>query len=126
MKFIVIFTSVPVFIVIWELRKVIKTVIDKKPFVDENVKRFRVMGGSFLVFDLFLLIYNIIYSKIVLTSGHIKKDDYLILIIYKLIPGPTSQVAFLISYFLVGCALLIISSIFKQAVIIKNENDITI
>lgn len=121
-----IFTSIPVFVVISELRKVIRTVIDKKPFTDKNVKRFRIMGYSMLIFDLFLFIYIMIYTKITLSFGHINKGDYFFIIIFKLIPSPVSQVAYLISYFLVGCVLIIVSSIFKQAIMIKNENDLTV
>ena len=84
-----------------ELRKMFKTLVNKDPFVVENVKSLRRMGLAMLV-----VIIAFIYKVIVLNS----LTTMLICLI-----------AIIITVF-----CFVLADIFNQAVIYKHDNDLTI
>jgi lysylphosphatidylglycerol synthetase-like protein (DUF2156 family) len=103
-----------VLIIIFDLRKIMQTLILKKPFVDENVKRFRLIGYSVFIIGAFNFIYDIIKYK--------SQSFYLLHVEES---GISSRVGILI-YIILGCFSLILAEIFKMAKNIEEENNLTI
>lgn len=88
-------------IIVFQLRKMIKTVIQKNCFVDNNTKSLRIMGKvSFLIVILFAV-------KCVL------------------LPTPATFIIVL-TFFIAGLFSHVLSLVFAEAVSYKEENDLTI
>jgi len=119
-------SSVSIFVVIYQLKKVIKSVQNKKPFTFENVKRFNIMAFSMLTFDALYLIYVVVNRIYVFTQNHIDIKIRVYMLLTELIPGTGSQITYLLIYFVLGCFFIIVGNIFKQAIDIKNENELTV
>ena len=87
--------------IIWQLRKIFKTVLRKNCFVEENTKSLKVMG--FLAFGLAVVMGGRLFFII------------------------TPATLIIILVFLVGGLFsLVLSQVFHEAVNYKNENDLTI
>lgn len=88
-------------VIVFQLRKMIRTVIQKNCFVDNNTKSLRVMGKvSFLIVILFVV-------KCVL------------------LPTPATFIIVL-TFFIAGLFSHVLSLVFAEAVSYKEENDLTI
>ncbi len=88
-------------VIVFQLRKMIRTVIQKNCFVDNNTKSLRVMGKvSFLIVLLFVV-------KCVL------------------LPTPATFIIVL-TFFIAGLFSHVLSLVFAEAVNYKEENDLTI
>ena len=88
-------------VIVFQLRKMIRTVIQKNCFVDNNTKSLRVMGKvSFLIVLLFVV-------KCVL------------------LPTPATFIIVL-TFFIAGLFSHVLSLVFAEAVSYKEENDLTI
>lgn len=88
-------------IIVFQLRKMIRTVIQKNCFVDNNTKSLRIMGKvSFLIVILFAV-------KCVL------------------LPTPATFIIVL-TFFIAGLFSHVLSLVFAEAVNYKEENDLTI
>jgi len=100
--------------IIYQLRKILKSLTLKEPFTRENVKSFRIIGISIIFIGLFDLIYNT--SKYGINGFYILHLDE---------QGISSRCGVLIFIFL-GILALILGEIFKSAIEIKEENNLTI
>lgn len=101
-------------VIIYQLRKVFKSLTLKEPFTRENVKSFRIIGISIIFIGLFDLIYNT--SKYGINGFYILHLDE---------QGISSRCGVLIFLFL-GIMALVLGEIFKSAIQIKEENNLTI
>lgn len=103
-----------VLVIIYQLRKILKTVIDGCPFVLENVHRFRKISFSTLGLGVYILVHNIFERGFgVLTFLETSKD------------GMYSNIGVWIP-FVLAIFSLIIAEIFKQAHEIYEDNKLTI
>lgn len=103
-----------VLVIIYQLRKILKTVIDGCPFVLENVHRFRKISFSTLGLGVYILVHNIFERGVgVLTFLETSKD------------GMYSNIGVWIP-FVLAIFSLIIAEIFKQAHEIYEDNKLTI
>lgn len=102
------------FLILFDLRKVVKTLINKNPFTNENVYRLKKISVQCFIISI-CYVLSIIYNS----SG----DTYRFIYIDKL--GIHTETEPLI-FFLAGVFLLILSAVFKQALEYKEENDYTI
>lgn len=103
LPFTIIFMLAGVFalIIIWELKNMFRTVMKEDPFVRENVKSLKRMGGCSFIISIFMAI--------------------------RLIFVVTPAAMVLVVVFLVaGLFSLVLSQVFDQAVTYKLENDLTI
>ncbi|HJA65662.1 hypothetical protein B5F07_15540 [Lachnoclostridium sp. An169] len=88
-------------LIVYELRKVMKTVVKKDCFVDNNIKSLKIMGRvSFCICVLFLI-----------------KIFFL--------PTPATFIIVL-TFFIAGLFSHVLSLVFAEAVRFKEENDLTI
>lgn len=88
-------------VIVWQLRKMISTVIDRNCFVDSNTKSLRMMGRvAFVIAVLFLI-------KIFI------------------LPTPATFIIIL-TFFIAGLFSHVLSLVFSEAVRYKEENDLTI
>jgi amino acid transporter len=95
---------------IYYLRKIVNTVIEKSPFLLENVKRFRRIGYLIFLLGLVDVISN--FNK---SEGSL------------LIGTPYGNIhTSVLLYFIIGGMAFILSEVFQLAVEIKKENDLTI
>ncbi len=101
-------------IIIYQLRKIFKSLTLKEPFTMENVKSFRIIGISIIFIGLFDLIYNV--SNYGINGFYILHLDE---------QGISSRCGVVIFLFL-GIMALVLGEIFKSAMEIKEENNLTI
>lgn len=95
------FTGVFALSLVYEMRKVFKNINQKNPFIIENVKSFKNMSiASFIISIAYVI--KVIFFPSILT------------IIMTMV------------FIIAGLFLLILSEVFHQAVIVKEENDLTI
>lgn len=88
-------------VIVWQLKKMISTVIDRNCFVDSNTKSLRMMGRvAFVIAVLFLI-------KIFI------------------LPTPATFIIIL-TFFIAGLFSHVLSLVFSEAVRYKEENDLTI
>lgn len=88
-------------VIVWQLRKMISTVIDRNCFVDSNTKSLRVMGKAAFVITVLFLIKMFI------------------------LPTPATFIIIL-TFFIAGIFSYVLSFVFSEAVRYKEENDLTI
>lgn len=87
--------------IVWQLRKMMKTVIDQNCFIDENVKSLKMMGAaSFVITALFLL-----------------KLLFLI---------TAATFVIIITFFIAGLFSNVLACVFREAIRYKEENELTI
>ncbi|MCT4563633.1 MAG: DUF2975 domain-containing protein [Maledivibacter sp.] len=106
--------SISLIFIVYNLRKIVKSLVNINPFVRENVKILRHISiECFIITVCYLLnlIMNPIYG-----------DFQLIYIDSR---GIHTDMEFFI-FFFAGCFILILSKVFQQAVETKEENDFTI
>lgn len=102
------------FVMIYQLKVMVKTLINSNPFVWENVRALnKIYICSFIVAGCYLVNYLF----------NIKKASFILLYVDK--TGIHTEVAPII-FLLAGFFILILSKVFKDAVIYKEENDLTI
>jgi hypothetical protein len=101
-------------LIVYELRKIFKSLTVKEPFIMENVRRFRVIGISIIFIGIFDFIYNI--NKYGINGFYILHMDA---------QGVFSRCGVLIYVFL-GIMALVLAEIFKSAIEMKEENNLTI
>lgn len=95
------FTGVFALSLVYEMRKVFKNINKRNPFIIENVKSFKHMSvASFIISVAYIV--KVIFFPSILT------------IIMTMV------------FIIAGFFLLILSEVFYQAVIVKEENDLTI
>lgn len=88
-------------IIVWQLKKMITTVLNRNCFVDNNTKSLKVMGkSSFVIAVLFLIKVFIL-------------------------PTPATFIIIL-TFFIAGIFSYVLSLVFFEAVRYKEENDLTI
>lgn len=88
-------------IIVWQLRKMISTVIGRNCFVEDNSKSLKVMGRvAFVIAVLFLIKMFIL-------------------------PTPATLIIIL-TFFIAGLFSHVLSLVFSEAVYYKEENDLTI
>lgn len=88
-------------LIVYQLRKMMKTVIDRDCFVDGNVKSLKLMGEiSFIIAVLFIIKSFIL-------------------------PTPATFIIVL-TFFIAGLFSLVLSCVFSEAIRYKEENDLTI
>lgn len=102
------------YVILFNLRKIVISLISSDPFVYENVKRIR----------------NISKACFVVAAGYVLNffinDQYLdFKLAYIDNKGIHTDLEFLI-FFFAGCFILILSEVFKRAVQVKEENDYTV
>jgi len=90
------------------------------------LKRFNIMGFSMLTFDVLYLIYLVVYRIYIFTLNYMEFKYKAYMLLTDLIPGIGSELTHLLIYFVIGCFFIIVGSIFKQAIVFKNENDLTV
>ncbi|CCQ98053.1 conserved membrane hypothetical protein [[Clostridium] ultunense Esp] len=96
--------------VLYSLKKIILTIEDKKPFDCKNIKRFNNIAKSIFLFGLIQSISKLPSQKGFLLIG---------------IPNFNIHADILI-YIILGCLALVLGQVFKLAIEIKDENDLTI
>jgi hypothetical protein len=103
LPFCIIFMTAGVFaiIIIWNLRKMFRTVIDGNPFVRENVTSLKRMGICAFLITLCMIVRLIF------------------------VVTPAALVLVLV-FVIAGLFSLVLSQVFDQAVTYKQENDLTI
>jgi len=84
------------------------------------------MGFSMLTFDVLYLIYLVVYRIYIFTLNYMEFKYKAYMLLTDLIPGIGSELTHLLIYFVIGCFFIIVGSIFKQAIVFKNENDLTV
>jgi len=104
-----------VLFIIYQLRKVLDTLIDEKPFSLINVRRFRYIGYSILLIGVLVFI-NDLYFKGLLATLTIYDDGG---------PGIYTNIDVYIP-FVLGIFSLILSEIFRIAYKIYEDNKLTI
>ncbi|TCK92792.1 DUF2975 family protein [Natranaerovirga hydrolytica] len=100
---------------ITELRKILKRVLDKKPFVRSNVTSFKRIGFSSFGIAALILIRLIIDIK-----GSDPFDMFF------LNASAMNYKGGFLMFLIFGCLALVLSEIFRLAVEIKEENDLTV
>lgn len=106
--------GISVILILFNLRKVVSSLINVTPFVKDNVlclKRISLL--SFII--------SICYAINFIINGQYKNFN----IAYIDSSGIHTDIEFLI-FFFAGCFILILSEVFKQAVEVKEENEFTI
>lgn len=96
--------------ILYSLKEIILTIEDKKPFDYKNVKRFNHIAKSIFLFGLIQSI-----NKLPSQKG------------FLLIGMPNFNIhADILIYIILGCLALVLGEVFKLAIEIKDENDLTI
>lgn len=108
-----IITLICITIITFELREIIRAFMDKEVFVLKNVLRLRRVGFSTIIVGAFIFINNII------------KYGTGVFILLNIENGITSRIDTVLGIF-IGIIILVFSEIFKEAVKIKEENDLMI
>lgn len=98
---LVIVTGVFSLVIVFNLIKILKTVQNKKPFVRDNVKSLRKIAYSALAIAIFYSIKVFILNSVL---------TYVIILIF----------------FMGAMFCIVLSEVFEQACIFKEENDLTI
>lgn len=114
--FMLIFSVISYFLfiaIVHELVKINDTVLHKKPFVMDNIKRLKKIAVY-----LFTISAYIFVRDLVTLNGHL-------LAFFFNKGGLITDSEFLI-FVLLGVFVLILANIFKSAIDLKNENDLTI
>lgn len=104
------------FIIIKYLKDILNTILNGDPFVDENILSFNKIGYLILLLGLIDAITNYPVPNITGIDFHI---DF-ILTSY----GSLKPIFFL--YLILGCLAFILGDVFKIAIDIKNDNNLTI
>jgi len=106
--------SISLFTIIFYLRKIVISLINVTPFINENVKSLkRISICSFTISATYVINFFV---------NNTFKDFNLIVIDKK---GVQTDVEFLV-FFFAGCFILILSKVFKQAIEYKEDNDFTV
>ncbi|ABS32636.1 DUF2975 domain-containing protein [Clostridium botulinum] len=111
-----LFTTGVYIVVAWNLLKIVFS-IDSTPFSLKNVKNFKIIGYLMLFLSLIDAIESIV---------NFKKSDDLVALGIILDKGIVGIRPSCILYLVLGIMALVLAEIFKKAVKIKNENDLTI
>lgn len=106
--------SISLILVVYNLRKIIKSLVDFNPFVMDNVKALKNISIQCFVIAIAYFVNFFIGRKYI--------DFQLIYIDGK---GIHTDMEFFI-FFFSGCFILVLSKVFQQAVRVKEENDFTI
>ncbi|MGH4118499.1 DUF2975 domain-containing protein [Clostridium sp.] len=106
--------STSIILILFNLRKIVNSLIKVTPFIKDNVLCLK--NISLLCF-----IIAICYTLNFFINGQYKNFN----IAYIDSSGIHTDIEFLI-FFFVGCFILILSQVFKQAVEVKEENEFTI
>lgn len=114
MSVLFIFSLIAITLVIYELRCIVQSVIEKKPFILKNVKRFNSISVSILVVAIFTLINNII--KYGYDCFYILHSD---------VNGVSSRPGILVMLLLAAISF-VLGEVFKHAINIEEENRLTI
>ncbi|WP_373898612.1 DUF2975 domain-containing protein [Haloimpatiens sp. FM7315] len=112
--FMFILGSIALMLVIINLRRIMKSVVDSNPFIKQNVKSLKTISIScFIIANCYLINFfmNIKYGK------------YNFIFIDK--SGIHTDMEFLI-FFFAGSFILVLYKVFEKAVEVKEENDFTI
>ena len=88
-------------LIVWRLKKLITTVLERNCFVDSNTKSLKVMGKSAFVIAVLFIIKVFI------------------------LPTPATYIIIL-TFFIAGLFSHVLSMVFSEAVRYKEENDLTI
>lgn len=96
--------------ILYSLKKIILTIEDKKPFDYKNVKRFNHISKSIFLFGLIQSINKLPSQKGFLLVGISNFNIH----------------ADILIYIILGCLALVLGEVFKLAIEIKDENDLTI
>ena len=88
-------------LIVWRLKKMITTVLERNCFVDSNTKSLKVMGKSAFVIAVLFIIKVFI------------------------LPTPATYIIIL-TFFIAGLFSHVLSMVFSEAVRYKEENDLTI
>lgn len=104
----------PILVIIYELRKVLQTFKVLTPFIPENVTRFRIIGIYAFIKGILDLVYNLITYNI--------HGFY----IFRLEENGMSSRMGILLYICLGLFALILSEIFKLAVDLKQEKDLSL
>lgn len=106
--------STSLILIVYNLRKIINSLIKVNPFIIENVKSLRNISiESFIISVCYLLNYFM----------NPKYGEFELIYIDSM--GVHTDMEFLI-FFFAGCFILVLSKVFHQAVEVKEENDFTI
>ncbi|WP_350342844.1 DUF2975 domain-containing protein [Proteinivorax tanatarense] len=103
--------------IIWELRKIIKTVVEKEPFTDSNIRGFNTIGMLTIAMAILTFCRDIFYVII----GYPKLD----ILLYFSNEGFQTRMGFFM-FLIFGCMAFVLSEIFSYAKKIKEENDLTV
>lgn len=102
------------FLIVFDLKKILKTIIKSNPFVLSNVKSlYKISVECFIITGCYLA--NILFNF----KNHIYKFIY---VDSNFIHTDTEPIIF----FLAGIFILILAAVFKEAIKYKEENDYTI
>lgn len=102
------------FIVVIQLRKIVKTLVFKDPFTLDNVKSLKYIANScFTIAGCYIINFLI----------NLDKQSFIIIDIDKKGIHTDGEVFI---FLLAGCFIGILSKVFKQAVKYKEDNDLTI
>lgn len=108
-----IITFICIIIITFELMEIMKAFIDREVFILKNVLRLRKVGFSTIIVGVFIFINNILkYGPCAFTFLDLEN-------------GITSRIDTVLGIF-IGIIILVFSEIFKEAVKIKEENDLMI
>ncbi|WP_035294423.1 DUF2975 domain-containing protein [Clostridium sp. KNHs214] len=100
--------------ILYNLRKIMDSVIKVDPFVRQNVKSLTIISiSSFIIAFCYLINFFM----------NIKYGNYHFIFIDK--AGIHTDMEFLI-FFFAGCFILVLAKVFQKAVEVKEENDLTI
>lgn len=100
--------------ILYNLRKIMDSVIKVEPFVRQNVKSLTIISiSSFIIAFCYLINFCI----------NVKYGSYHFIFIDK--AGIHTDMEFLI-FFFAGCFILVLAKVFQKAVEVKEENDLTI
>jgi hypothetical protein len=100
--------------IMYNLRKIITSLIKVTPFIKENIKSLKDIA-------MYCFIITACYVINFFVNGQYKNFIFVEIDKY----GVHTDIEFLI-FFFAGCFIMILSEVFKQAVEVKEENDFTI
>ncbi|WP_138206759.1 DUF2975 domain-containing protein [Haloimpatiens lingqiaonensis] len=101
-------------IILYNLRKIMDSVIKMEPFVRQNVKSLTIISIS---------CFTIAFCYLINFFINVKYGNYHFIYIDK--AGIHTDMEFLI-FFFAGCFILVLANVFQKAVEVKEENDLTI
>lgn len=106
--------STSLFLIIFHLRSILDSLLKVNPFIKENVKKLK-----YIFLECFIITFCYLLNFFV-NPKYVEFD--LITIDIK---GVHTDMEFFI-FFFAGCFILVLSKVFEQAVLVKEENDFTI